>query len=59
MSYIHVESLLELRRIIAIAKEREKQQVQEVRILLRINLRSSTLPRTKIVMGGAKSFWHR
>lgn len=55
VSYIHVESLLELRRIIAIAKEREKQQVQEVRILLRINLRSSTLPRTKIVMGGGPS----
>lgn len=51
VSYIHVESLLELRRIIAIAKE----QAQEVRILLRINLRSSTLPRTKIVMGGGPS----
>ncbi|WP_458125415.1 type III PLP-dependent enzyme [Paenibacillus sp. Z3-2] len=63
VSYIHVESLLELRRIIAIAKEREKEhvhkqqlkQAQEVRILLRINLRSSTLPRTKIVMGGGPS----
>ncbi|MGN7411099.1 type III PLP-dependent enzyme [Paenibacillus sp. SAF-068] len=99
VSYIHVESLLELRRIIAIAKERamdqeqehvqestQKQeweqayegkhmrgqeqvhedkhehnhehydgQAQEVRILLRINLRSSTLPRTKIVMGGGPS----
>ncbi|WP_440116628.1 type III PLP-dependent enzyme [Paenibacillus sp. QZ-Y1] len=63
VSYIHVESLLELRRIIAIAKEREQaqedkqqqEQAQEVRILLRINLRSSTLPRTKIVMGGGPS----
>lgn len=85
VSYIHVESLLELRRIIAIAKERVmnqaqayegkhmrgQEQVQEdthehhrehyrgqaqkVRILLRINLRSSTLPRTKIVMGGGPS----
>ncbi|NMI07784.1 type III PLP-dependent enzyme [Paenibacillus sp. SZ31] len=59
VSYIHVESLLELRRIIAIAKERAMEQVQEqaqvVRILLRINLRSSTLPRTKIVMGGGPS----
>ncbi|MCL6660652.1 type III PLP-dependent enzyme [Paenibacillus amylolyticus] len=81
VSYIHVESLLELRRIIAIAKERameqeqgsrqkqeweqkpgyepkhkqQQDQAQEVRILLRINLRSSTLPRTKIVMGGGPS----
>ncbi|WP_405171710.1 type III PLP-dependent enzyme [Paenibacillus sp. FSL H8-0280] len=87
VSYIHVESLLELRRIIAIAKERameqeqgqehvqgsrqkqeweqkpghepkhkqQQEQAQEVRILLRINLRSSTLPRTKIVMGGGPS----
>ena len=55
VSYIHVESLLELRRIIAIAKERAMDQEQEVRILLRINLRSSTLPRTKIVMGGGPS----
>ncbi|MFX3651404.1 MAG: type III PLP-dependent enzyme [Paenibacillus sp.] len=75
VSYIHVESLLELRRIIAIAKERamdqeqeqaledkhehdhehDHGQAQEVRILLRINLRSSTLPRTKIVMGGGPS----
>lgn len=57
VSFIHVESLLELRRIIAIAKEREKdqEQAQEVCILLRINLRSSALPRTKIVMGGGPS----
>lgn len=87
VSFIHVESLLELRRIIAIAKEREmeheqgsrqkqewelkpeqryaqaygeeliqgQKQAQEVRILLRINLRSITLPRTKIVMGGGPS----
>ncbi|WP_340015840.1 type III PLP-dependent enzyme [Paenibacillus sp. FSL K6-1318] len=65
VSYIHVESLLELRRIIAIAKERamgqepkhkqQQKQAQEVRILLRVNLRSSTLPRTKIVMGGGPS----
>ncbi|MEI2281686.1 type III PLP-dependent enzyme [Paenibacillus polysaccharolyticus] len=54
VSYIHVESLLELCRIIAIAKERE-QQKPEVRVLLRINLRSNTLPRTKIVMGGGPS----
>lgn len=51
VSFIHVESLLELRRVIAIATKRE----QEVRILLRINLRSSTLPRTRIVMGGGPS----
>ncbi|WP_339239887.1 type III PLP-dependent enzyme [Paenibacillus sp. FSL R5-0517] len=101
VSYIHVESLLELRRIIAIARvramdqeqgqehvqgsrqqqeweqayggknmrgqeqvqedmhehhhEHYRGQAQEVRILLRINLRSSTLPRTKIVMGGGPS----
>ncbi|MEK3827141.1 type III PLP-dependent enzyme [Paenibacillus sp. FSL K6-1558] len=54
VSYIHVESLLELRRIIAIAKERA-QQKPEVRVLLRINLRSNTLPQTKIVMGGGPS----
>lgn len=54
VSYIHVESLLELRRIIVIAKERE-QQKPEVRVLLRINLRSNTLPQTKIVMGGGPS----
>ncbi|MCP3747219.1 type III PLP-dependent enzyme [Paenibacillus sp. A3M_27_13] len=51
VSFIHVESLLELRRVITIATRRE----QEVRILLRINLRSSTLPRTRIVMGGGPS----
>ncbi|MGQ8870643.1 type III PLP-dependent enzyme [Paenibacillus sp. TSA_86.1] len=92
VSYIHVESLLELRRIIAIVKAREqgiedgrehrqgqggegeeqgqaeaKSQVEqgqgqlrgkqepEVRVLFRINLRSNTLPRTKIVMGGGPS----
>ncbi|MEY8743881.1 hypothetical protein AB9M62_31455 [Bacillales bacterium AN1005] len=46
-----MESLLELRRLIAIAKR--KKQVAS--ILLRINLRSSTLPRTKIVMGGGQA----
>ncbi|APB77443.1 type III PLP-dependent enzyme [Paenibacillus polymyxa] len=51
VSFIHVESLLELRRVIAIATRRG----EEVRILLRINLRSSTLPRTRIVMGGGPS----
>ncbi|PZT55641.1 type III PLP-dependent enzyme [Paenibacillus silvae] len=74
VSYIHVESLLELRRIIAIAKERSvirdehgqqsehvvesrshRVDVPEVRVLLRINLRSSALPQTKIVMGGSPS----
>ncbi|MBB6022951.1 diaminopimelate decarboxylase [Paenibacillus sp. JGP012] len=73
VSYIHVESLLELRRIIAIAKERSvtrdehaqqsehgldtsrRGEVPEVRVLLRINLRSSALPQTKIVMGGSPS----
>ncbi|WP_366290695.1 siderophore biosynthesis PLP-dependent protein [Paenibacillus sp. AN1007] len=74
MSFIHVESLLELRRILLIAKEREQEQgiepgreseqgrggegevqLPEVRVLLRINLRSSTLPHTKIVMGGGPS----
>ncbi|WP_145333004.1 type III PLP-dependent enzyme [Paenibacillus xylanexedens] len=52
VSYIHVESLLELRRIIAIVK---KRQQPEARVLLRINLRSNTLPQTKIVMGGGPS----
>ena len=63
VSYIHVESLLELRRIIAIVNEREEQgrgrsgeeHKSDVRVLLRINLRSNTLPQTKIVMGGGPS----
>ncbi|PRA02920.1 siderophore biosynthesis PLP-dependent protein [Paenibacillus sp. MYb63] len=33
----------------------QQKQAQEVHVLLRINLRSSTLPRTKIVMGGGPS----
>ncbi|WP_338541797.1 type III PLP-dependent enzyme [Paenibacillus tundrae] len=51
VTLLHVESLLELRRLIAIAKRKKKV----ASILLRINLRSSTLPRTKIVMGGGPS----
>lgn len=48
VTYIHVESLLELRRIIRLAQGRSRP----VRILLRINLRTAALPQTKIAMGG-------
>lgn len=54
VSYIHVESLLELRRIIWLVKRRNAagSSPEPVCILLRINLRTSTLPQTKITMGG-------
>ncbi|MFD1175984.1 type III PLP-dependent enzyme [Paenibacillus puldeungensis] len=48
VTYIHVESLLELRRMIWLARDR----IDPVKILLRINLRADTLPQTKITMGG-------
>ncbi|MFC5703312.1 type III PLP-dependent enzyme [Cohnella faecalis] len=51
VSYIHVESLLELRKIILLAKKWNKH----TQVLLRINLRTDTLPRTKITMGGRPS----
>ena len=51
VSYIHVESLLELRKIILLAK----QWKQHTQILLRINLRTDALPKTKISMGGRPS----
>lgn len=51
VSYIHVESLLELRRIQMLAQKLNKK----VDILLRINLRTNALPETKITMGGTAS----
>lgn len=48
VSYIHVESLLELRRLIRLTQGRS----EPVRILLRMNLRTSALPQTHITMGG-------
>lgn len=48
VSYIHVESLLELRKLILLARERKK----DTHVLLRINLRTDALPQTKIQMGG-------
>ncbi|WP_017728876.1 type III PLP-dependent enzyme [Halalkalibacterium ligniniphilum] len=51
VSYIHVESLLELRKLIIFAKESNKH----IQVLLRINLRTKTLPETKIIMGGYSS----
>ncbi|QGQ99111.1 type III PLP-dependent enzyme [Paenibacillus psychroresistens] len=51
VAYIHVESLLELRKIILLAKSWSRH----IRILLRINLRTNTLPQTKISMGGKPS----
>ncbi|SDT35386.1 diaminopimelate decarboxylase [Paenibacillaceae bacterium GAS479] len=48
VAYIHVESLLELRKLIAITARLE----QPVKVLLRVNLSSGQLPQTKIVMGG-------
>ncbi len=67
---LHVESLLELRRIIYIMNKRNEQNnrlatsssagsdavqaiaSEPVRILLRINLHSASLPQTAITMGG-------
>jgi len=51
VSHIHVESLLELRRIAMLAKRLDRT----VSILLRMNLRTSTLPQTHITMGGRPS----
>lgn len=57
VSYIHVESLLELRRLIRLTQGRS----EPVRILLRMNLRTSALPQTQITMGGrpTPSGWTR
>ncbi|MEW4369760.1 type III PLP-dependent enzyme [Paenibacillus kandeliae] len=53
---LHVESLLELRRIIHITRRLQAQEsstfTQPTRIMLRINLHSDDLPQTKITMGG-------
>lgn len=49
VTYLHIESLLELKKVIRLAK-REQQPTQ---VLLRMNLRTNTLPHTKITMGGA------
>ncbi|NYF26101.1 type III PLP-dependent enzyme [Sporosarcina sp. JAI121] len=51
VSYIHVESLLELRKLISLTKKSDKH----IQVLLRINLRTDTLPKTKILMGGRPS----
>jgi diaminopimelate decarboxylase len=51
VSYIHVESLLELKKLIILAKENNKH----IQVLLRINLRTRRLPITKISMGGRPS----
>lgn len=51
VSYIHVESLLELQRIQMLAQKLNKK----VDILLRINLRTNALPTTQITMGGVPS----
>ncbi|XEC94530.1 type III PLP-dependent enzyme [Paenibacillus tarimensis] len=51
VSYIHVESLLELKRLILLAKNWERH----TEILLRLNIRTDTLPQTKITMGGRPS----
>jgi diaminopimelate decarboxylase len=51
VSYIHVESLLELQRIQILAQKLN----EKVNILLRINLRTNALPKTKITMGGIPS----
>lgn len=51
VAYLHVESLLELRKIIWIAARRR----QPVEVLLRVNLSSGQLPQTAIVMGGRPS----
>lgn len=48
VSYIHVESLLELKKIMMLAKKSDKH----IKVLFRVNLRSKTLPKTKISMGG-------
>ncbi|MCR8842095.1 type III PLP-dependent enzyme [Paenibacillus sp. SC116] len=48
VTYLHVESLLELRKIILLAKKWERT----TQILLRINVRTNSLPQTKISMGG-------
>ncbi|MBD3919255.1 type III PLP-dependent enzyme [Paenibacillus sp. PR3] len=51
VTYLHVESLLELRKLIELAKYRKRT----VQVLLRINLRTADLPQTKIRMGGGPS----
>ncbi|WP_411350114.1 type III PLP-dependent enzyme [Paenibacillus sp. WLX2291] len=53
---LHVESLLELRRIIYITRRLQATEGsafnEPTRIMLRINLHSGELPQTKITMGG-------
>lgn len=51
VSYLHVESLLELKKLIVLAKKSNKH----IQILLRINLRTNSLPKTNISMGGRPS----
>ncbi|QMV42380.1 type III PLP-dependent enzyme [Cohnella cholangitidis] len=51
VAYLHVESLLELWKIVMLAKEWRRH----TQVLLRINLRTNTLPQTKIAMGGRPS----
>lgn len=51
VSYIHVESLLELKKLIILTRESDKH----IQVLLRINLRTKTLPKTTISMGGRPS----
>lgn len=51
VAYLHVESLLELRKLVMLAKEWNRH----TQVLLRINLRTNTLPQTKITMGGRPS----
>ncbi|WP_059104737.1 type III PLP-dependent enzyme [Shouchella shacheensis] len=51
VAYIHVESLLELQRLIHIARNMDTQ----VSVLLRINLQTNALPTTPISMAGQPS----
>ncbi|MDG0809785.1 type III PLP-dependent enzyme domain-containing protein [Cohnella rhizosphaerae] len=48
VKYVHVESLLELRKLLLFAEEAERG----IDVLLRVNLRSDALPQTRITMGG-------
>ncbi|OES44772.1 type III PLP-dependent enzyme [Domibacillus iocasae] len=51
VSFIHVESLLELKKLCFLAKKKEKT----ISVLFRMNIRSSALPKTNISMGGRPS----
>ncbi|MFD0672081.1 type III PLP-dependent enzyme [Cohnella sp. GCM10027633] len=48
VTHLHVESVLELRKLLLYANERKRT----MSVLLRVNLRSDALPRTNISMGG-------